>query len=283
MTKKIIPFLALGFVALAISAAGPSYAAGHVGVKPALIGPGTNPVPGGGLIGTHHDWSYSSAHAGKDYNGNVVGLCTYCHTPHKALTTKLLWNQQLSTNTFSWTDATTTEAGTVLPSFTGNGYSGPTAKCLSCHDGSQAVGDYNLFDETGEAVGLPRNATYHILPPSLANIGYGGSMNGNHPVAAPYPQGGVLNVYNKVTNGPGIIFNQWQTTPVSPVRLYVDPTGTGTDIRTFNPTDNGTGRAGIECSSCHDPHNKLAVDDLFLLGTLSGNDTDYICLKCHIK
>ena len=46
------------------------------------------------------------------------------------------------------------------------------------------------------------------------------------------------------------------------------------------------GSTGIECSSCHDPHNKQAVDDLFLRGTLTGNTggpTGYICLKCHQK
>lgn len=282
MKARKLAYLGLAVAALVLSARGPTWAAAGRAIKPALINPpGTETAPGAGIVGTHHDWSYSGAHPGISYTGINVGLCTYCHTPHKALTTKLLWNQQLSTNVFSWTDATTTEAGTLLPTFTGNGYSGPTAKCLSCHDGLQAVGDYNLFDESGRATANPRNATYHIK--GLANIGYLGSMNGNHPVAAPYPQGGVLNIYNRVTNGAGIIFSQWQSTPVAPARLYVDPTGDGSDIRTFNAADNGAGKAGIECSSCHDPHNKLSTGDYFLLGTVNGNDTDYICMKCHIK
>ena len=44
------------------------------------------------------------------------------------------------------------------------------------------------------------------------------------------------------------------------------------------------GQTGIECSSCHDPHNGVQVlDEFFLRGTLTGNDTNYICLKCHVK
>jgi predicted CXXCH cytochrome family protein len=41
----------------------------------------------------------------------------------------------------------------------------------------------------------------------------------------------------------------------------------------------------MECSSCHDPHNTPGkVLDVYLLrGTLTGNDTNYICLKCHAK
>jgi len=60
--------------------------------------------------------------------------------------------------------------------------------------------------------------------------------------------------------------------------------------RLFN--DDGSGnisagvvaaKTGMECSSCHDPHNKASVEDLFLRGTLKGTTTAYICLKCHIK
>ena len=105
-------------------------------------------------------------------------------------------------------------------------------------------------------------------------------MAGNHPVAMPYPLGNAPGSYNGVTTGASAVLSEW----------VGDPTANG--IRLF--TDNGTlkvagttpGQTGIECSSCHDPHNKQAVDDLFLRGTLTGNTggpTGYICLKCHQK
>lgn len=42
-------------------------------------------------------------------------------------------------------------------------------------------------------------------------------------------------------------------------------------------------KTGIECSSCHDPHNKASVDEFFLRGELKGSTSAYICLKGHIK
>ncbi len=107
-------------------------------------------------------------------------------------------------------------------------------------------------------------------------------MQGNHPVAMPYPYGGKANKYNGVTNGlntPTGDFSQFQTTPVAPVRIYTDVNGDGKVIQAGATA----GQSGMECSSCHDPHNKINKDVYFLLGSLSGNDTDYICLKCHIK
>jgi len=240
-------------------------------------------APGSGLTASIHDWSATGAHANKHvytspegYAYTGVGQCTYCHTPHHAQSTLLLWNQKLSSNTFSW-DVPATTAGTNFPQFSGLTYKGATAKCLSCHDGSVAVGDFNLYNETGESQGTPNPfLTFHIS--GAAQIATAtGSLAGNHPVAMPYPYQQQQNTYNGVTTGSGFIPAQWQSTPVSPVVLYNDD-GSG-DI-TAGPV---TGKSGMECSSCHDVHNDTAVDNYLLLGTLNGSDTNYICLKCHIK
>ncbi len=222
-------------------------------------------APGGtGIAGTAHDFS-----AKQD---TKVGLCTFCHTPHKALSTLLLWNHTLSKNTFSW-DVPATTAGTKFPTFTGDTYTGPTAKCLSCHDGSVAIGDIAWFDEGKPSV---LNNTKHGEGDAF-NVGFGGAMKGNHPVAMPYPYLGAKNKYNGTTTGDGAVLTEWQSTPLAPVRIFNDA-GSG------NITAGAVAaKTGLECSSCHDPHNKASVDDLFLRGKLTGNTTDYICLKCHIK
>ncbi len=235
---------------------------------------------GTGLASSTHDWSEGS-HASKFTGG--VGMCTYCHTPHSAQTTLLLWNQTLSSNTFSW-DVPTTTAGTSFATFSGLTYKGSSTKCLSCHDGSVAIGDFQLFEGTGEVVGTP-NPTITVgkgMGASIYRIGASGNMAGNHPTAMPYPYQQQQNTYNGVTTGAAYIVDEWQMTPVSPVRLYNDD-GSG-DI-TGGPV---TMKSGIECTSCHDVHNDKNVADpsgknYFVLGTLSGNDTGYICLKCHIK
>ncbi len=225
-------------------------------------------TPGSGIAGTAHDFSGVGIPA--------TGSCTFCHTPHRALSTLLLWNHTLSTATFSW-DVPTTTAGTSFPSFKGDTYTGPTAKCLSCHDGSVAVGDIAWWNE-GKPV-APLNNVKHTWPDAFnvgATDGTLGSMKGNHPVAMPYPYLNVANTYNLITTGSGATLTEWQATPLSPIRVFNDNGGNITAGALATKT-------GIECSSCHDPHNKASVDDLFLRGKLGGADTNYICLKCHIK
>jgi predicted CXXCH cytochrome family protein len=224
-------------------------------------------APGAGIANTAHDFSGSVG------GGEEAGLCTFCHTPHRAAQTLLLWNHRLSTNTFRW-DVPTTTAGTTFPTFQGDTYRGPTTKCLSCHDGSVAIGDVAWF--RGQA-NRSLDSTTHGEGDRV-NVGFGGNMAGNHPVAMPYPYQNARNTYNGVQTGAGAVLNEWQ----------VDPTTL--NIRLFN--DDGAGnisagpiaaRTGIECSSCHDPHNKASVEEFFLRGLISGNSTAYICLKCHIK
>lgn len=231
---------------------------------------------GDGLLGTAHDFSNKSVTGGNGETFNT-GLCTFCHTPHRAISTLLLWNHTLSTATYSW-DVPKTTAGTTFPTFTGDTYKGPTAKCLSCHDGSVAIGDVAWFGEGKPAA--PLDTTKHTWPDTFnvgATGGTLGSMKGNHPVAMPYPYLNAKNTYNGVTTGDGAVLGEWQATPLANIRIFNDD-GSG------NITAGAvTAKTGIECSSCHDPHNKAAVDDLFLRGMIGGNDTTYICLKCHIK
>lgn len=218
--------------------------------------------PGSGIAGSKHDFSGKGG----------AGECTFCHTPHRALQTLLLWNHKLSTNTFQW-DVPTTTAGTPFPTFKGDTYKGPTAKCLSCHDGSVAIGDVAWW-KGGPAV---LDSTTHGQG-SAVNVGLGGNLAGNHPVAMPYPYQNVQNTYNGSTTGKAFVSNEWQSDPTTlNIRLFNDD---GAGNITGGPIPN---RTGIECSSCHDPHNKASTGELFLLGAISGNTTDYICLKCHIK
>lgn len=227
-------------------------------------------APGGGLAGTAHDFSSK---------GGGVGVCTFCHTPHRAITTQLLWNHTLSSATFSW-DVAKTTAGTNFPSFKGDTYTGPSAKCLSCHDGTVAVGDIAWWNE-GKPV-VPLDNTKHTWPDTFnvgATGGVVGSMKGNHPVAMPYPYLGAANTYNGTTTGAGATLGEWVTTPASPIRLFNDD---GSGIISAGVV---AAKTGIECSSCHDPHNKASVDDLFLRGKMRGSTLadGYICVQCHIK
>ncbi len=218
------------------------------------------------------------AYTAHDFTGAVtpVGLCTFCHTPHKAKSTLLLWNHTLSSNTFQW-DVAATTSGTALPGFTGNAYNGPSAKCLSCHDGSVAIGDVGWFNE---ATHTGSGALWGTMRNSKTLVGTGGNLSGNHPVAIPYPFNGAPNVYNGSTTGAQLATNDFVGDPTANnIRLYSD-VGGGAIVG--KPT---SGQTGIECSSCHDPHNKAAKENFFLRGKLVGSSTadGYLCLQCHQK
>lgn len=245
-------------------------------------------APGTGLKGSYHDFvcgPYTTCDGGhtdttitpnSPWTNTTVGLCTYCHTPHHAQTTELLWNHQLSSSTYQW-DVPSTTAGTTYPTFTDQTYGGPTAKCLSCHDGTVSPGDYLEYGPTGPGTNTQPAGT--ISQYALTSTTTAGLMTGMHPVAMPYPYQNQANSYNGVTTGSAIQLDQWQPTPIAPVRLYTDINDNGQDI----VAGATAGKSGIECSSCHDVHNDLSVDYDLLLGMDSGTDTNYICLKCHIK
>jgi hypothetical protein len=240
-----------------------------------VIAAGAAAAPGDGIANTAHDFT------SEPNNTMAIGLCTFCHTPHRAQQTKLLWNHTLSGLSYSWTDTIATTNGTPLPTFDAS-WQGVSKNCLSCHDGSVAIGDVAWFnaaprtgvdailDHTHDAADDPAWITF-------ANPGTG-NLDGNHPVAHPFPYNGAPSTYNSVAQLATVVDSGW----------VLDPTLNG--IRLFN--DNGgevtagpvAGQTGMECSSCHDPHNGSQVeDDYFLRGTLTGSGADYICLKCHDK
>jgi hypothetical protein len=117
------------------------------------------------------------------------------------------------------------------------------------------------------------NATQKVM-------GYAGDMTGTHPVAIPYPLNGAPNVYNGSTSGARLATNDFVSDPTANnIRLYSD-VGGGNIVGKVQ-----AGKTGIECSSCHDPHNKAATDRFFLRGKLVGaqQSDGYICLQCHSK
>ncbi len=266
--------LTLSLVALGLVAVAPVWSA-------------TPPTLGGGVLGTKHDFS-ATGHG--PIGGVVVGSCSICHTPHSAFSTNLLWNQHLSTVTsYTWGDATETRGGTPLPSTAGQG---PSIRCLSCHDGSVAVGDTAVFYGSVGGKGAPGDVygtgTLVTKIGGLAQIGTAtlnatsGSMAGNHPIGIPYPLNNATGSYNGVSGGAQVDYVEFVANPHAPatgIKLYND-VGGGKVVAGTNP-----GFTGIECTSCHDPHNKQVQDWPFLRGKVQGSTKadGYLCLQCHVK
>ncbi len=239
------------------------------------------------LLAVGGAWAYSKgtglANSPHDFvadpdNTEAIGLCLFCHTPHRANETRLLWNHKASAATYTWQDTDRTIGGTLLPTIN-QSWSGPTKYCLSCHDGSVAIGDVAWWDEGGPK---SLNPTKHGWPSAFnvgARDGTLGNMSGNHPVALPYPFNKLKNTYNGKTTGDGVPLGEFVGDPtLNNIRLFNNPSGS---LVVAGAVASIT---GIECSSCHDPHNgATAIGDFLLRGLPTGNTADYICLKCHVK
>jgi len=279
------------------------------------------------FLGTQQFWDKTAKAYVLNSGTNKVGLCSYCHTPHSATTSNLLWNRAAVATVYKWDDAGgMTSSGTPLAGLNGETNKGPSVKCLSCHDGSVAVGDVQMFK--GEIdPGKTNVNTFKVgdQPSNYANdtvtfgagdarahyrVGAGGDLSGTHPVGVPYPLNNVVGTYNNSTTSANVVLNEYVANPMPAnfASLTGGKTGKVPMIKLY--TDNGgfsfkagvsQGNTGIECSSCHDPHNKQTIDDKLLRGKLVGGvDTSnadptlwrtqapgqadgYICIQCHIK
>jgi len=216
-------------------------------------------------------------------------FCNYCHASHSGLNLGL-WNQTLTRQSYTVYHSDTEKNRGTQPML-GDG----SNLCLSCHDGTVAVGAVNWFDS---GFGRPGSHGPQILNPRTAGLqglstGHGAGniaiLSGVHPVAMPYPYGGVGSTYNGTTTGANFIANQWQTPPLGNIRLYMQ-NGVNSVILGWNgaaaspaAASGLQGNAGIECSSCHDPHNKITVDGYFLVGMGTGSGSTYLCNMCHMK
>jgi hypothetical protein len=221
----------------------------------------------GQVGGSKHDFS------GKDAGTASSARCTFCHTPHRAISSRLAWNHTLSNNVFRWTRVATA-SGTPYPTI-GLAWQGPSKFCLSCHDGSRAIGSIAWFNGRSWVTNPLDNNNHDGDNVQIGNRT--GDLAFNHPFAFPYPFGGAPSTYNGVTTA-GAAVSGFRPDPTAVgIRLFRQ---TGADVS----AGTALGATGIECSSCHDPHNtpSSVQDDPFLRGSTDVRDSNYICRKCHV-
>ena len=142
---------------------------------PALLLPLFGPVPAtaqartAGIIGSKHDLSVTGP--GEVKSLEETRICIFCHTPHNAEPQTPLWNREIDPQNYVLYESTTLRANPAQPS-------GPTRLCLSCHDGTIALG--NLKSEP-QPVSFTRALTGR---PSLLGI----DISDDHPVSFPYSE-----------------------------------------------------------------------------------------------
>jgi predicted CXXCH cytochrome family protein len=89
-----------------------------------------------GVVGTAHDLSVTGPVS------ETANACVFCHTPHSAVMTRALWNRELPTATYQLYESSTLGVELQQPT-------GATRLCLSCHDGTLALGAMRMHPEPG--------------------------------------------------------------------------------------------------------------------------------------
>lgn len=196
------------------------------------------------MLGGPHDLSVAGV------GGNAANqICIYCHTPHNALKNAqaALWNRKDPTVASGFATNATTVKGTQLPAA---GSLGAYSKmCMSCHDGTTAFANVMNGALTG-----PVNMNSYS--PGAKQI-LGTDLTGNHPVSVPYPSATATVTYNGITR---TALAGFVAAPALS-KLY-----------------GAAGALGVECGSCHDPHN---LDNGKFLRASNVNSA--LCLDCHAK
>ena len=237
-------------------------------------------VDGPGIVNSAHDLRTLQV-AGQTNNQ----VCIFCHTPHKAADQNLVWNHTLGTGNYSF-NATgpfgtpgidRTSQGTPLPASTTAFGTGPTKMCMSCHDGSVAIGSLNNIGDgaTGTIVTSPSTLNGQSKQVASAT----GGMAGNHPVAIPYPDraGATYNgITSAVTSGFGGAAGSGGWADIAgiqaaSIKLHGGP---------------AAGAWGMECTSCNDANNNTVATTGGEAGKyflrVSG-DKSGLCLACQRK
>lgn len=134
----------------------------------------TTPLPAqsaDGMLHTKHNLSATGP--GPIQAQSETRICVFCHTPHNSTPDSPLWNRELEPQVYTVYASPTLGAG-VLPQ-----PSGPTKLCLSCHDGTVAMGA--VLNPPG---GIAMNGVDTLPPGGLSDFGL--DLSGHHPVSFSY-------------------------------------------------------------------------------------------------
>jgi predicted CXXCH cytochrome family protein len=199
-----------------------------------------------GLYNTKHNLSVTGP--GEARAVSETEICIFCHTPHNAFPISPLWNHELSavenyTNYWSETLKSYSSQAEAPP------IDGFSKLCLSCHDGTVALGMVSSRD-------MPIETFTEFLDIGLP--GYlGTDLSGGHPISIVFDTA-LVNLRNE---DPHIMHLNW---PIN------DP-----DVKLY-PTQR---QYGIQCISCHDPHGGKGGPGAPPFWRKSTHDD--VCLVCH--
>lgn len=177
------------------------------------------PLLAQGLATTVHNLSVSGS--GSVKATSETELCVFCHTPHNSSPRSPLWNKSDPGVSYTLYNSSTSEATVGQPS-------GPSLLCLSCHDGTIALGSV-----LSRADDITFSGGVTTMPIGFTNLT--SDLSDDHPVSFTYNS--ALATDDGELNDPATLIS--------------------TNITLRNEK--------LECISCHDPHkndfSKFLVED----------------------
>ena len=135
--------------------------------------------------------------------------CAYCHAPHSGLNSGL-WNQKLTTQSYTTYTSNTEKNTTTQPAL-----GAVSNQCLSCHDGTVAVGATVAYGQVTTRGSM-----------NAADV-FGSNMQSSHPFSLALP------LKDNIDLAASLVANGTTADPTGAVKLI-----------------NGN----VECTSCHNPH-----------------------------
>jgi predicted CXXCH cytochrome family protein len=185
----------------------------------------------GDVLGVHN----LGRGSGSPITGARPDACSYCHAPHSGLN-RGLWNQKLTTQTYSTYTSNTEANRGRQPTL---GYS--TNQCLSCHDGTVAVGATVAYGQVTTSGSMYTTDVF------------GSNMQSSHPFSLVTP------LKDNIDLAASLIANGKTADTTGSVKLI-----------------NGS----VECVSCHNPHIQ-AKDPVSLNFLVRDSSSGQLCLACH--
>ena len=197
-------------------------------------------------------------------------ICVFCHIPHSAQTGSPLWNRSMPIPPGGYTmydSIYLQRANYPMPAELGMTESEPgsiSRQCLSCHDGTVAIGSVYLLGGTimGSTQIAMQNVEADGTMPSTAAGFIGTDLSIHHPVGIEYD--------------PSVLIALNSDTRTMELKSVAEVAASDLKLYEYN------GKQYVECSSCHDPHTQNTK----FLRVSGGNHAQNVvgtCTSCHDK
>lgn len=221
-----------------------------------------------GISTTKHNLSISGPGTVKATSDERI--CVFCHTPHHAIVdvdgiTVPLWNHTLSTASYQLFDSFTL----LSPTSPAIQPDGSARLCLSCHDGTVAIGSVVNTGTALSSIAMQGVGGSGEMPAGPTNMGT--DLSGHHPISIEV-NNALINDKEMQCNNNLVSFKICNPLPASPVKL----------VQTNNAYVSGPpSGVGVQCSSCHDPHEDPVPGTSVFLRIGDKNNYDALCSTCH--